>query len=163
MAAANYDRNRAGFQWRTLEDTTNDPTAAHRAGLPYRSWQMSEEYYSGGQMMWLEADARIRALSDDGKSLDDFAKAFFGVDNGSYVTKTYTFDDVVAALNGVVKDDWAGFLHARVDAVDPPLLNGIEAPAGSWSTPTSRASTRSSTTAARNHPGTCTTSPGPSA
>jgi predicted metalloprotease with PDZ domain len=30
------------------------------------------------------------------KSLDDFAHAFFGVDNGSYVTKTYTFDDVVA-------------------------------------------------------------------
>jgi predicted metalloprotease with PDZ domain len=37
MTAANYDRNREGFQWRTLEDTTNDPTAARRTGLPYRS------------------------------------------------------------------------------------------------------------------------------
>jgi len=125
MTAANYERNRAGFAWRTLEDTTNDPTAAHRSGLPYRSWQMSEEYYSGGQMMWLEVDSKLRALTHDRKSLDDFAHAFFGVDNGSYVTKTYTFDDVVAALNGVAPFDWASFLHARVDALNPPL-NGID-------------------------------------
>lgn len=125
MTAANYDRNREGFQWRTLQDTTNDPTAARRSGLPYRSWQMSEEYYSAGQMMWLEVDARLRALTHDHKSLDDFARAFFGVDNGSYVTKTYTFDDVVAALNGVAPYDWAGFLHAHVDTLDPPLLDGL--------------------------------------
>jgi predicted metalloprotease with PDZ domain len=127
MDAAKYDRARPGFAWRTLEDTTNDATAAHRQGLPYRSWQMSEEYYSGGQMLWLEADARIRALTHDSKSLDDFARAFFGVDDGSYVTRTYTFDDVVAALNGVVESDWAGFLHARVDAFDAPLLDGLAA------------------------------------
>jgi predicted metalloprotease with PDZ domain len=127
MVAANYDRNREGFQWRTLEDTTNDATAAHRSSLPYRSWQMSEDYYSGGQMMWLEVDAKLRALTQDHKSLDDFARAFFGVDNGSYVTKTYTFDDVVAALNGVAPYDWASFLHARVGTLNPPLENGIAA------------------------------------
>ena len=127
MVAANYDRNRVGFGWRTLEDTTNDPTAALRAALPYRSWQMSEEYYSGGQMMWLAVDAKIRSLTHGRKSLDDFARAFFGVDDGSFVTRTYTFDDVVAALNGVVKNDWAGFLHARVDTLDPPLARGLEA------------------------------------
>ncbi|MDR3447768.1 MULTISPECIES: M61 family metallopeptidase [unclassified Dyella] len=127
MTAANYDRNRPGFQWRTLEDTTNDPTAAHRSGLPYRSWQMSEEYYSGGQMMWLEVDAKLRALTHDKRSLDDFAQAFFGVDNGSYVTKTYTFDDVVTALNGVAPYDWAGFLHDHVDVLNPPLQDGLAA------------------------------------
>jgi predicted metalloprotease with PDZ domain len=127
MVAANYDRNRAGFDWRTLEDTTNDPTAAHRSGLPYRSWQMSEEYYSAGQMVWLAVDAKIRALTHDRKSLDDFAQAVFGVDNGSFVTKTYTFDDVVAALNGVAPYDWTSFLHARIDARKPPLLDGVAA------------------------------------
>jgi predicted metalloprotease with PDZ domain len=126
MVAANYDRNREGLQWRTLADTTNDPTAAHRTGLPYRSWQMSEEYYSAGQMMWLGVDAKLRALTHDSRSLDDFAQAFFGVENGSFVTKTYTFDDIVAALNGVVKYDWASYLHARVDTLDPPLGEGIE-------------------------------------
>ncbi|GGA19866.1 peptidase M61 [Dyella nitratireducens] len=125
MVAANYERNREGFQWRTLEDTTNDPTAARRSSLPYRSWQMSEDYYSGGQMMWLEVDAKLRQLTHDHKSLDDFARAFFGVDNGSYVTKTYTFDDVAAALNGVAPYDWASFLRAHVDELNPPLQNGI--------------------------------------
>lgn len=127
MTAANYERNRVGFQWRTLEDTTNDPTIARRSSLPFRSWQMSEEYYSGGQMMWLEVDAKLRSLTQDRKSLDDFAKAFFGVDNGSYVTKTYAFDDVVAALNGVVPYDWASFLHAHVDTLNPPLQDGLAA------------------------------------
>ena len=127
MTAANYERNREGFQWRTLTDTTNDATAARRSSLPYRSWQMSEDYYSGGQMMWLEVDAKLRALTHDKRSLDDFARAFFGVDNGSYVTKTYTFDDVVAALDGVARYDWASFLHAHVDAVNPPLQDGLAA------------------------------------
>ncbi len=126
LAAATYDRNRPGFAWRTLEDTTNDPTAAHRAALPYRSWQMSEEYYSAGQLLWLEVDAKIRSLTGDRKSLDTFASHFFGIDNGSFVTKTYTFDDLVAALNGVVRYDWAGFLHERLDAHQPPMA-GIEA------------------------------------
>jgi predicted metalloprotease with PDZ domain len=126
MVGANYDRNRVGFQWRTLEDTTNDPTAARRAMLPYRSWQMSEEYYSGGQMMWLAVDAKIRSLTRDRKSLDTFAKDFFWIDNGSFVTKTYTFEDVVAALNGVVKYDWAGFLEGYVDELDPPFTKGLE-------------------------------------
>jgi predicted metalloprotease with PDZ domain len=127
MVAADYERNREGFQWRTMEDTTNDPTAARRSSLPYRSWQMSEEYYSAGQMMWLEVDGKLRALTHDRKSLDDFARAFFGVDNGSYVTKTYTFDDVVAALNSVAPYDWASFLHARVAELNPPLQNGLAA------------------------------------
>ncbi|HEX4269290.1 MAG TPA: hypothetical protein VHY36_15495 [Steroidobacteraceae bacterium] len=126
LVAANYDRNRPGFEWRTIEDTTNDPTAAHRQPLPYRSWQMSEEYYSAGQMLWLEVDAKIRALTGDRKSLDTFASRFFGVGNGSFVTRTYKFDDVVAGLNGVVRYDWAGFLRQRLNAHQPPLA-GIEA------------------------------------
>ena len=127
MDVANYERNREGFQWRTLEDTTNDATAARRSSLPYRSWQMSEDYYSGGQMMWFAVDAKIRSLTHDRKSLDDFAHVFFGVDNGSYVTKTYTFDDVVAALNGVAPYDWASFLHAHVDELNPPFASDFAA------------------------------------
>ncbi|HEX7341117.1 MAG TPA: peptidase M61 [Rhodanobacteraceae bacterium] len=127
MVAANYDRNRPGFAWRTIEDTTNDPTAAHRGMLPYRSWQMSEEYYSGGQMIWLAVDAKIRQLTHDAKSLDSFAHVFYGMDNGSYVTKTYTFQDVVHALNSVAPFDWSKFLHARIDAINPPFLSGLEA------------------------------------
>ncbi len=125
MVAAKYQRNRPGFQWRTLEDTTNDPTAAHRRHLPYRSWQMSEEYYGAGQMIWLAVDARLRALTHGRKSLDDFAQAFYGMDNGSHVTSTYTFDDVVKHLNQVAPHDWAKFLRQRVNRRNPPVLDGL--------------------------------------
>ncbi|MDE2140425.1 MAG: M61 family metallopeptidase, partial [Gammaproteobacteria bacterium] len=126
LVAANYDRNRPGFGWRTIQDTTNDPSIAQRAALAYRSWQMSEEYYSAGQLMWLEADAKIRALSKGEKSLDDFAHAFFGVNDGSFVTETYVFEDIISTLNGVLPFDWEGFLRSRLDAHAPPL-QGIEA------------------------------------
>ncbi len=126
LVAATYQRNRPGFDWRNVQDTTNDPTIAQRAPLPYRNYQMSEDYYSAGELIWLAVDSKIRSLTGDKKSLDDFAKAFFGVDNGSFVTKTYTFDDVVTALNGVAKNDWATFLRSRLDANQPPL-DGIAA------------------------------------
>jgi predicted metalloprotease with PDZ domain len=126
LIAARYERNRPGFAWRPIADTTNDPTIARRAALPYRNWQMSEEYYNAGQLLWLAVDAKLRSLSRGRKSLDDFARAFFGIDDGSRVTRTYVFDDVAAALNRVAKHDWAAWLHARVHAHRPPL-EGIAA------------------------------------
>ena len=127
LVAATYADNRPGLEWRALQDTTNDPIVARRRPKPYRGYQMSEDYYSGGQMMWLEADARIRKLSGGKKSLDDFARAFFGLEDGEWKQQaTYTFDDVVATLDGVVHDDWARFLRDRLDG-KAPLTGGIEA------------------------------------
>ena len=79
LVAATYADNRPGLQWRALQDTTNDPVIARRAPRAYRNWQMSEDYYSGGELMWLEADALIRSKTGNRKSLDDFARGFFGV------------------------------------------------------------------------------------
>ncbi|GAA0720332.1 M61 family metallopeptidase [Dokdonella soli] len=121
LVAATYADNRPGFAWRDVQDTTNDPIVAQRRPLPYRNYQMSEDYYSAGQLIWLAVDAKLRELTHDKRSLDDFARAFFGVDDGSYVVKTYAFDDVAGTLNGVAPYDWAKFLHERVDAHAPPL------------------------------------------
>jgi predicted metalloprotease with PDZ domain len=123
--AAAYD-NRKGREWRPLEDTTNDPIAAMRRAIPWRSWQRSEDYYSEGELVWLDADTLIREMSNGQKSLDDFARAFFGIDNGSFEAVTYVFDDVVKTLNGVQAYDWAKFLHARLDSVgETAPLDGI--------------------------------------
>ncbi|MEO7432707.1 MAG: peptidase M61 [Dokdonella sp.] len=126
LVAANYADNRPGFAWRNVQDTTGDPVIAQRKPLPYRNYQMSEDYYSAGQLVWLAVDAKLRELSRDKRSLDDFAHAFFGGDDGSYTVKTYTFDDVAQALDGVAHFDWATFLHQRIDAYAPPL-DGIAA------------------------------------
>jgi len=104
-----------------VQDTTNDPTIAQRRPLPYRNYQMSEDYYSAGALVWLAVDTKLRELSQEKKSLDDFAHAFFGVDNGDWKVKTYTFDDVAATLNAIAPNDWAKFLRERVDANAPPL------------------------------------------
>ena len=116
--AADYELS-PGRNWRPLIDTTNQPTISQRAPVSWLSWQRGEDYYEEGLLIWLDADTKIRELSNRTKSLDDFARLFFGVDNGSYVPKTYTFDDVVAALNQVQPYDWATFLHTRVDQLAP--------------------------------------------
>ena len=118
--------NGVGRSWRDLEDTTNDPVIATRRPIPWSTWQRSEDYYDEGVLVWLDIDTKIRELSHGTKSLDDFAHAFFGVDDGSYVTQTYVFDDVVKALNGVVPYDWAGLLKARLTATGGAApLDGI--------------------------------------
>ncbi len=122
--AATFDQ-RAGTQWRPLEDTTNDPITTQRRPIPWRSWQRSEDYYGQGELIWLDADTLIRQKTGGKKSLDDFARVFFGINDGSYVTVTYTFDDIVRALNGVLPYDWAGFLNTRLNDVAPAPLNGL--------------------------------------
>jgi predicted metalloprotease with PDZ domain len=118
--------NRAGLQWRPLEDTTNDPITTMRRPIPWRSWQRSEDYYGQGELIWFDADTLIRQKTGGRKSLDDFARAFFGVDEGSYVTVTYTFDDIVRALTRVLSYDWTGFLRSRLDNVGQPAsLDGL--------------------------------------
>ena len=123
LTAATYDQ-RVGRSWRPLEDTTNDPVIANRRPLSWPSWQRSEDYYSEGEMIWLDADTLIRERSGGRRSLDDFAGRFFGIDDGSTTTVTYTFDDVVAALNAVQPYDWATFLKTRLES------NGPGAPLG---------------------------------
>jgi predicted metalloprotease with PDZ domain len=127
--AAIYARGRPGLAWRALQDTTNDPTMSMRRPRAYRSYQLSEDYYSGGQMLWLEVDAKLRELSGDKRSIDDFAKAFFGMHDGAWDVSTYTFDDIVATLDGLAKYDWATFLRSHLDG-HGSLLGGIEA--GGW-------------------------------
>jgi predicted metalloprotease with PDZ domain len=123
--AAAYD-NRKGREWRPLQDTTNDPIAAMRRAIPWRSWQRSEDYYSEGELIWLDADTLIREKSAGKKSLDDFARAFFGVNDGSYEPLTYSFEDVVKTLTGVEALDWAKFLRTRLDTVGGEApLDGI--------------------------------------
>ena len=120
IVASTYTDNRPGFSWRNVQDTTND-TVIWRRPLPYPNYRMNSEYYSAGALIWLAVDCKLRELSHEKKSLDDFARAFFGIDNGDWKVKTYTFDDVVATLNAVAPHDWAKFLRVRVDANAPPL------------------------------------------
>ncbi len=121
LVASTYSSDRPGFAWRNVQDTTLDPIINSRKPQAYRSWQMSEDYYSAGQLIWLAVDSKLRDLSGGKRSLDDFAKAFFGVKDGDWDVNTYDFDEVARTLNGVAAYDWASFLRERVDANAAPL------------------------------------------
>ena len=123
--AARYD-NTQGRDWRAVQDTVNDPIINGRKPIGWGNWQRSEDYYTEGMLIWLDVDSKIRELSGDKRSLEDFARAFFGIEDGSIDAVYYTFDDVVAALGKVQKFDWAPFLRARLDGHGPGApLDGL--------------------------------------
>ena len=124
--AAAYDV-RAGRTWRNLQDTTNDPIIASRRNIPWTSWQRSEDYYQEGLLLWLDVDTLIRQRSGGRRSLDTVARAFFGINDGDWGQVTYTFEDIVRALNAVEPHDWATFLRTRLDETTPRApLDGLE-------------------------------------
>jgi len=127
--AAFYE-NQPGRDWRALQDTTNHNLLGYRTSNPWPSHMRGTgDYYREALLIWLDADTLIREATNERKSLDDFARGFFGIDDGSWTATPYTFDDIVAALNAVYPHDWATFLRSRLDAVGPEArapLDGIE-------------------------------------
>jgi predicted metalloprotease with PDZ domain len=122
---ANLD-NRAGRQWRHVEDTTYDPIITARRPKGWVSWQRSEDYYNEGLLIWMEADSIIRRQTKNAKGLDNFARAFFGTKDGDWSAKSYNFDELVRTLNAVTPYDWAGFLKNRLyEKASGAPMNGI--------------------------------------
>jgi predicted metalloprotease with PDZ domain len=122
--AAEYD-NRPGRTWRNIQDTATAAQILYAAGGGWENWRLSVDYYDEGELIWLDVDTTIRKMTNGKKSLDDFVAKFHGMggDTGPKVVP-YTFEDVVAGLNGVVVNDWATFLNSRVNS------NAYQAPLG---------------------------------
>jgi predicted metalloprotease with PDZ domain len=131
LEAADLDAATPGRAWRNLQDTTNEPIIDWHHSPAWLSWSRGADYYPEGMLLWLDVDTLIRERSGGRKSLSDFARLFFGVDNGDWTTHTYDFGDVVRGLNAVQRYDWAGFLRARLDGHGPGApLDGITR--GGW-------------------------------
>jgi predicted metalloprotease with PDZ domain len=124
IVAAALD-NRPARSWRSLDDTSNDPVITPRAHKGWLSYERSEDYYNEGALIWFEADAIIREGTRGEKGMDDFARAFFGINDGDWGEVTYTFDDVVRTLNSVMAYDWRGFLTDRLTQNDKAPLGGF--------------------------------------
>jgi predicted metalloprotease with PDZ domain len=122
--AAEYD-NRPGRTWRNIQDTATAAQILYDAGGGWDNWRLNVDYYDEGELIWLDVDTTIRKMTNGKKTLDDFVAKFhgYGGDTGPKVVP-YTFEDVVAGLNGVVANDWATFLRSRVDS------NAYQAPLG---------------------------------
>ncbi len=125
--AGNYSVQ-PGRQWRSVEDTGNDPVFAARKPKPFASLARGEDYYTEGALIWLEADQLIRSRTGGKKSIDDFTKLFFGMRAGDWGELTFELPDVAATLNAVTAYDWQNFLETRINQpAQPAPLAGIVA------------------------------------
>ncbi len=111
---------RPGRTWRDLQDTATAAQTLYGTGSEWDNWRRSVDYYPEGELVWLEVDTTIRRLTHDKKNLNDFCAKFHGL-GGNTAPKVmpYTFEDVVAGLNDIVKNDWAAFLTERLTSKAP--------------------------------------------
>ncbi len=128
--AAALGPGRPGRTWRPLLDTAvGEPVLGLAKG--WASWRRGTDYYDEGDLMWLEVATIIHRESHGQKSIDDFCRAFHGGPNNGAEVKTYTFDQLVSALNAIAPFDWAAFFHTRLDSTSAKApVGGIEN--GGW-------------------------------
>ena len=125
-SAANLDY-KSGREWRPTEDTAIAASILRSDGPAWSNWRRGQDYYQEGELFWLDADTKIRELTNDQKSLTDFLHIFLGKGgNTGPLIVTYNRDELVRDLNDVVKFDWASFIHDRIDLINPHAdLDGI--------------------------------------
>jgi predicted metalloprotease with PDZ domain len=126
QVAAQLDHT-PGREWRNLQDTADAAPQLYFTSRAWESWRRSTDFYDEDTFNWMWADFIIRQQSKGKKTLDDFCKLFHGAPSTGPMVKTYTFDDVVAALNQIVAYDWRGFWTERLTSHGPGApLGGLE-------------------------------------
>jgi predicted metalloprotease with PDZ domain len=123
--------HRSGRRWRPLADTTVAAQLLYESPDAGVNRRRSVDFYSEGDLIWLEADTIIRQLTKNKKSLDDFCKKFHGGETTDPKVVPYDFDEVVNTLNSVAPNDWKKFFDERIYQITPHApLGGIEN--GGW-------------------------------
>jgi len=130
--AAQLGPGRPGRTWRPLLDTAvGEPGLGFGGRGGWFNWRRGTDYYDEGDLLWLEVATIIHRESGGKKSVDEFCQAFYGGPNHGPEVKTYTFDELVSALNAIAPFDWASFLHDRLNSTSAEApVGGIEN--GGW-------------------------------
>jgi predicted metalloprotease with PDZ domain len=108
--------HRAGRTWRSLENTSRAGQILYFAPSEWVSYRRGTDFYAESVLLWLEADVTIRKLTQGHRSLDDFCSRFLGGPDVTPSIKTYTFDDVITAMNATAAYDWRTFFRDRLDS-----------------------------------------------
>ena len=129
--AAMLGPGRPGRTWRPLLDTAVGEPGLGFGGRGWLNWRRGTDYYDEGDLLWLDVATIIHRETHGQKSIDDFCQAFHGGPNNGPEVKTYTFDELVSALNAIAPYDWASFFHERLTSTSPNApVGGIEN--GGW-------------------------------
>ena len=128
IAAAAMD-NENGRATRPLRDTADGAYFLYEAPGEFHALRRSAgDFYTEGNLIWLEADVTIRKLTNGARSLDDFCR-LFASGTSAAVPHYSTYDEaaIVTLLNKVAPYDWAGFFQKRIASAQPRApLGGIE-------------------------------------
>ena len=110
-----------------IDTTTGAPYYYTGANGWYSSLRRTAgDFYTEGELMWLDADTIIREQTHDKKSLDDYTQLFAGGVSAPKVV-TYTREDIENYLNQVAPYDWHAFFEKYVYSVAPqPPTDMIE-------------------------------------
>src|SRR5579885_3004739 len=127
LIAARYGPGRPGRTWRPLMDTADAAQILYFAPNQWVNWRRGVDFYDESVLIWLEVNSIINEQTHGKKSLDDICRLFYGGPNDGPELKTYTFQDLVNALNQIAPYDWTDFFHKRLDSTSPqPPMDGIE-------------------------------------
>jgi len=119
---------RPGRDWRSLYDTAVAAQILYSSPTAWSTLRRGTDFYDESTLLWLEVDTKIRQLTHGSRSLDDYARTFYGPPSGAPKVIPYTREDVERALNQVAPYDWKSFFVARVDsATVAPPLGGVTA------------------------------------
>ena len=83
------------------------------------------EGYEDGLLLWMEADAILRNLSEGRRSLDDFCKTFLGPRASPSQIVGYDIGELTKTLNELASDDWDKFFHDWVKVPQETLPLGV--------------------------------------
>jgi predicted metalloprotease with PDZ domain len=131
ITAAEMDAEN-GRAWRPIRDTADEAPLLYNApGAYYHLRRSAGDFYTEGNLIWLDADVTIRRLSGGKRSLDDFLKRWAAGGSTAPSVQPYAAADVFSLLNHVAAYDWEGFFRDRIATVQPRApLGGITG--GGW-------------------------------
>jgi predicted metalloprotease with PDZ domain len=125
IAADAFIVSEPGRTWRPLQDTADSAPFLYLAGGAWNGWRRGTDFYPEGSLIWLEADVKIRKLTNGAKSLDDFCALFHGQgDNGRVWMKPYDVAEIYETLNRVAPFDWKSFFESRLTSRSPEVPTG---------------------------------------
>ena len=112
--------NEPGRNTEPLIDTTTAAPYLYEARGAYSSIRRTAgDFYTEGELLWLDVDTIIREKTDGRKSLDTFLHLYSEPALTGPITKTYTRADIEHLLNEVVPYDWHAFFQRHVYEVSP--------------------------------------------
>lgn len=113
-----------------IDTTTAAPYLYEARGSYPEIRRTAGDFYTEGELLWLDVDTIIREKTQGKKSLDTFLHLYAGPPDTGPITKTYTRADIEKLLNEVAPYDWHAFFQKRVYDVAPAPPTGELARAG---------------------------------